>query len=116
MQTYRCNFTYFLHPFQSANIIFAGKKVGVIGAVHPIILKRFGIKNKDVFCFEVNLDDILIKKRKGITKNKCESSSLLPIIRDFSVIVDGSEELLGKTRKVRITKAQRMALYGEICE
>ena len=35
---------------------------------------------------------------------------------NFSVIVDGSEELLGKTRKVRITKAQRMALYGEICE
>lgn len=35
---------------------------------------------------------------------------------NFSIIVDGSEELLGKTCKVRITKAQRMALYGEICE
>lgn len=93
----------FLHPYQSANIIFAGKKIGIIGAIHPMILKKFGIKNKDVFCFEVNLDDILIKKRKGITKNKCEISTLLPIIRDFSVIVDENitvQEIINKVQSV----------------
>ncbi len=93
----------FLHPFQSANIIFAGKKIGIIGAIHPMILKKFGIKNKDVFCFEINLDEIMIKKRKGISKNKCEISELLPIVRDFSVIIDEditAQEIINKVQSV----------------
>ena len=93
----------FLHSFQSASIIFASKKIGVIGAIHPMILKKFGIKNKDVFCFELNLDDIIIKKRKGVSKNKCEISELLPIIRDFSVIIDEDvavEDIVNKVKSV----------------
>ena len=84
-------------------MVFAGKKVGFIGSIHPMILKKFGIKNKDVFCFELNLDDILLKQRKGISKSKCEISGLLPIIRDFSVIIDEDvavEDIINKVKSV----------------
>jgi phenylalanyl-tRNA synthetase beta chain len=42
-----------LHPGQSASIILQGKPVGVIGKLHPNVLKD------NVYVFEINLDKLL---------------------------------------------------------
>ena len=42
-----------LHPGQSASIILQGKQVGVIGKLHPNVLKD------NVYVFEINLDKLL---------------------------------------------------------
>lgn len=42
-----------LHPGQSANIILQGKPIGIIGKLHPNVLKD------DVYVFEINLDKLL---------------------------------------------------------
>ena len=42
-----------LHPGQSASIILQGKQIGVIGKVHPNVLKE------NVYVFEINLDKLL---------------------------------------------------------
>ena len=47
-----------LHPGVQANIILDGKVIGILGKVHPSILK------KDVFVFELNLDSIYGKTSK----------------------------------------------------
>lgn len=41
------------HPGQSASILLQGKRIGIIGKLHPSIAK------KDVFAFEINLDELL---------------------------------------------------------
>ena len=42
-----------LHPGQSANINVQGKKLGIIGKLHPNVSK------KDIFVFEIDLDKLL---------------------------------------------------------
>ncbi len=41
-----CDDVKWLHPGQSAYILSAGQKIGVIGVIHPTVLKTFQIKAK----------------------------------------------------------------------
>ena len=77
-----------LNPYKSACIIFANKVVGYVGEIHPITLKKFGIKNTNVIAFEINLDLMPMAKSKGSKKKKLVISDFLPIHRDFAVIID----------------------------
>ena len=79
-----------LNPYKSARIIFAGKPMGYFGEVHPLTLKRFGIKNTSVVAFELNLDLMPQPKQKGTAKKALHLSDLLPLTRDFAVIIDDS--------------------------
>lgn len=77
-----------LNPYKSATVIFANKKVGYVGEVHPLTLKKFGIKNATVVAFEINLGLMPDVKSKGTAKKKLVISDFLPITRDFAVIID----------------------------
>lgn len=79
-----------LNPYKSASVIFANKVIGYIGEIHPLTLKKFGIKNTSVVAFEIDLDLMPNTKSKGTTKKKLYISELLPITRDFAVIIDDS--------------------------
>ena len=70
-----------LHPGVQANIILDGKKIGIIGKVHPNITK------KDIYVFEVNLDDLYGKTSKLKYKEAFKYPS---IQKDMAFILDKS--------------------------
>ena len=49
------------HPYQSASIILQGKNIGVIGKIHPSVIKD------DLYLCEINLDKLLLNKPSRMT-------------------------------------------------
>ena len=68
------------NPYQSAYINVSGKKVGIIGKIHPNTCED------DIYVAEINLD-ILLSIRTGRIKYK-EVNKYPNIKKDFAVIVD----------------------------
>ena len=68
-----------LHPGVQANIVLDGKKIGIIGKVHPNITK------KDIYVFELNLDDLYGKTSKLKYKEAFKYPS---IQKDMAFILD----------------------------
>lgn len=74
----------FLHPAQSAEIIFEGEKIGFFGHVHPAILDEYKIR-VPVVLIEVQLQKLL-KPAKAV---KSKAISKFPSVeRDFAFIMD----------------------------
>lgn len=68
-----------IHPGQGANINVNGEILGVIGKVHPEVLKD------NVFVFEISLDKLLNKK---VGKMKYKEISKFPVIKkDLSLVI-----------------------------
>ena len=68
------------HPGQSAYIEVSGKRVGIIGKLHPNVV------DDDVFVAEISLDKLLQNKTG---KNKYKELNKFPSIKkDFAVILD----------------------------
>ena len=69
-----------LHPGQSASIIMQGKKVGVIGKIHPSVIKD------DVYVFEIDLSNLLENRA---SKMNFKEIPKYPIVKkDIAFIVD----------------------------
>lgn len=74
----------YLHPGQSAMINLNGKDIGIIGKIHPNIIKE------DVFVCEINLDKLLQNK---ISKLKYKEISKFPKVeKDLAFITDKDME------------------------
>ena len=82
------------HPGASASIILNGKKIGIIGKVHPNITKN------DVYLMEIYLDNI---ENLGVKKLEYSEISKYPsIIKDVAFIVDkkiSNEEIMKEIKK-----------------
>ena len=63
-----CDDVKWLHPGQSAYIVANGKKIGVIGVIHPTTLKTFQIKSKAPIVFELDLEILNSKKIPSFSK------------------------------------------------
>lgn len=101
------NLPTYLNPYKSAGVIFANKVIGYFGEVHPLILKKFGIKHTNVVCFEINVDEIpLPKAKKSIAKKKLNISDLQPISRDFAFIFDMDVKAIDITKTVKKANAE----------
>ena len=72
-----------LHPGQGANLTYQGEVIGMVGALHPALLKKLDI-NQQVFVFEVKTSPILSAK----LPNFHELSRYPSIRRDIAVLVD----------------------------
>ena len=77
-----------LHPGQGADLVCNDKVIGMVGAVHPAILKKLDI-NQRVFVFEVKLSPMLRAK----LPNFSEMSRYPSIRRDIAVEVDHDIEV-----------------------
>ncbi|WP_150465128.1 phenylalanine--tRNA ligase subunit beta [Francisella sp. SYW-2] len=81
-----CDDVNWLHPGQSAYILANGEKIGVIGVIHPSVLKTFQIKAKAPVVFELDLDVLTNKKIPSFEK----ISKYPSVSRDISFLVDKS--------------------------
>ena len=83
-----------LHPGVSASVYIDNKKIGIIGKIHPNIMKD------DVFVFEINLS---ILKDIKVSKMKYKEISKFPgISKDLAFVLDKnitSEEVLKTIKK-----------------
>lgn len=71
-----------LHPWQSASIYIDNEFVGIIGKIHPTIVKD------DVYAVEINLDKLLAKKTSKLQFK--EVSKYPTITKDLAFVVDNN--------------------------
>ncbi len=74
-----------LHPGQTAHIIHEDEVIGVIGALHPALLKELGLKGP-VFLYEITLSSIL---RRHLPHYQ-PVSKFPAIRRDLALVVDNT--------------------------
>lgn len=101
-----------LHPGQSASVYVDNKKIGIIGKIHPNIMKD------DVFVFEINLS---ILKDIKVSKMKYKEINKFPgISKDLAFILDKnitSEDILKTIKKVGgriLTSIEVFDLYEDV--
>ena len=71
-----------MHPGASAVVSMNGKSVGWCGAVHPAVLKQFGIK-KGVYAFEIDLVSLVTREIPYVK----EISRFPSVRRDIAVML-----------------------------
>ena len=79
-----CDNVKWLHSGQSAYIITNGKRIGLIGVIHPTVLKTFQIKAKAPIVFELDLDVLRSKQIPNFKK----VSKYPSVSRDVSFLVE----------------------------
>ena len=87
-----------LHPGQSAAVLYQGQPVGLIGAVHPSLLKKLGLKSQ-AYVFEIDVAAITQRQVPQAT----EVSRFPANRRDLALVVDvqvSAGDILDLVRKV----------------
>lgn len=80
----------YYHPGRSGTLRLGANVIAYFGEVHPMILKKFGIKQR-MMAFEVFVDNIpLPRVSQGKAKKKLELSQFQPVDKDMAFIVDKS--------------------------
>ncbi len=79
-----------LHPGRQANIKIASEEIGILGEVHPKILKEMDIKKRVLFA-EINLD--LVYKNKKDTITYQDISQYPATQRDLTIPLDAATEI-----------------------
>ena len=78
----------YYHPGRSGALRLGANVIAYFGELHPLVLKKFGIKQR-VVAFEVMLDNIpLPRASQGKAKKKLELSQFQPVDKDMAFIVD----------------------------
>jgi phenylalanyl-tRNA synthetase beta chain len=81
------NVPVYMHPKISMDILQGGKVIGVFGALHPLTLKAFGIKNADVWAFEFATKQIEKNYYARDFKPAQDVAVFPPSLRDLSVVL-----------------------------
>jgi len=102
-----CHDVKWLHPGQSAYIYIDGEKSGVMGVIHPSVMKFMHIKAKAPIVFELIVENI--NKRKI---NAFSSLSKFPAVtRDLAVMVD---ESVSAQSIIDAIKEKQIAILNEV--
>lgn len=72
-----------LHPGQSAGIYHGSQKIGILGALHPVILQNLGITD-NIFVYELDINQL---EMAGLQKFH-EISKFPEIRRDIAILVN----------------------------
>ena len=94
-----------LHPGVGANIILDGKKIGIVGKVHPNITK------KDIYVFELNLNSLYGKTSKLKYKEAFKYPS---IEKDMAFIIDKKldvSEVINTIKKASNKTLQTVSVF-----
>ena len=75
-----------LHPGKSAKVLFQNQPVGVLGELHPSMLKELGLNKSNAVVLELNLEPLLEAK---VSIAKMSPISKFPVVtRDLALLVD----------------------------
>lgn len=85
-----------LHPGQTAAIFKGDKQVGLLGAIHPQVQAKLGIK-PNLFLFELTLADIT----EGSLPNYAPLSKFPAVSRDLAFVVEESVQWSQVAEKIR---------------
>ncbi len=78
----------YYHPGRSGALRLGKNVLAYFGELHPLVLKKYGIKQR-VVAFEVMLDNIpLPRSGSDKARKKLELSSLQPLDKDMAFVVD----------------------------
>ena len=80
----------YMHPKISMDILQSGKVIGVFGALHPLTLKAYGIKNAEVWAFEFATKQIEKNYSARDFKPAQNVAVFPPSLRDLSVVLDSA--------------------------
>ena len=86
-----------LHPGQSASIMLAGEKVGIIGKVHPNVSKD------NIYVLEVNLEKLLADTNNSKKMKYKEISKFPSVIKDVAFVMN--KEMRSEVVEAAIKKA-----------
>ena len=87
----RSNINYF-HPGKSAEIFLGKKLIARYGEIHPNISKQF-TKHKNIYCVELYFENLPIEATFRKQKKSLFSSEFQFSDKDFSFVVDDSQNL-----------------------
>ena len=74
-----------LHPYRSSDIFVGGNKVGFFGELHPLTLKKYGLKKRAFVC-EMLLDTFSKEQSHELK----EISKYPAVERDIAIVVDNN--------------------------
>lgn len=77
-----------LHPGQSASLVKEGKEVGIMGQLHPSLVKAMGVSG-NVYLFQIRQDAILTKDVPAASA----ISKFPEVQRDLAFVIDNSVEV-----------------------
>ena len=110
--TYKTHSQLGLHSGKTAEISIDGQPLGVIGVLHPNVLKRLGLSKREVVVFELKLDEKLLNAPKTIF----QSWSKFPQVRrDLSFTVDveiPAQSLLDEIYALQISELQDIIIFS----
>lgn len=96
----------FMHPGQSAHMVYEGQVIGLIGALHPKLSQQFGLK-RVVYVFELWLDqlpDYHMPQAQQIAKFPHSS-------RDLSVVIEQdikASDLIDAVKQLSLEQVQEV--------
>ncbi len=106
----------FMHPKICLDIFANGKNIGFFGALHPSIADKFELKGKNIWVFEINLENIL--RNLKIEPTRLKSISMYPSSwRDISFILAGDikfseiESVINDSKEIENTTFNLIDLY-----
>ncbi len=87
------------HPGRCANLVAGGKKIGVIGQIHPVVAENYGVSS-DVYVAEIDFEDILALAKTEKTYKKLPKYPAtqrdLAFLADDSVLATQIENIIKK--------------------
>ena len=95
-----------LHPGRSAQVLIDGKRIGIVGELHPQWQQKYDLPLPPVF-FELDLDSV---KNAACPQHE-ESSRQPPAIRDLAIVLDQSVEVQEVMEAIR---SQAIALIKDV--
>ena len=101
----------FLHPGQGADLYFKGRKVGVVGMLHPVAQKALGFKN-GVAVFEIAQSALATR----VIPVSHEISKFPAVRRDFAFVLDkqiASSELLNTIKEQGGALVTEVTIFDE---
>ncbi len=101
-----------LHPGKTAHILIDNQPVGVMGSLHPNVLKPLGLAKREVVVFELTLDQRLL----DVPLERFQLWSKFPQVRrDLSLTVDAGtpvQDLLNEIYGLQINELQDIVIFS----
>ncbi len=101
-----------LHSGKTAQILIDNQPVGVVGSLHPNVLKPLGLAKREVVVFEINMDERLL----NVPTESFQAWSKFPQVRrdlSFTVAVEThAQHLLDEIYALNISELQDIVIFS----